>query len=104
MSWAFLMLAGCIEVLGVIMMKAYAVTAKKLYLLGVAFFFVLSLGSLSLALREIPMGMGYAIWTGIGTAGGVLVGIIFYKESRNFWKLFFITLIVACSVGLKLVS
>lgn len=38
MSWAFLMLAGCIEVLGVIMMKAYAVTAKKLYLLGVAFF------------------------------------------------------------------
>ncbi|WP_299546407.1 multidrug efflux SMR transporter [uncultured Helicobacter sp.] len=104
MSWAFLMLAGCMEVLGVIMMKVYAVTSKKLYLLGVAFFFMLSLLSLSLALREIPMGMGYAIWTGIGTAGGVLVGIFFYKESRNVWKLFFITLIVACSVGLKLIS
>lgn len=104
MSWVFLMLAGGMEVLGVIMMKSYATTSKKLYLLGVALFFILSLGSLSLALREIPMGMGYAIWTGIGTAGGVLVGILFYKESRNFWKLFFIALIVACSVGLKLLS
>ncbi|TLD82909.1 multidrug efflux SMR transporter [Helicobacter sp. MIT 11-5569] len=104
MSWIFLLLAGAMEIFGVIMMKTYAITAKKIYLLGVAFFFVLSLGSLSLALQEIPMGMGYAIWTGIGTAGGVLVGIFFYKESRNFWKLFFIALIIVCSAGLKLVS
>ncbi|MDD6055209.1 MAG: SMR family transporter, partial [Helicobacteraceae bacterium] len=52
----------------------------------------------------IPMGLGYAVWTGIGTAGGVMVGILFFKESSSFWKLFFISLIVLCSVGLKLVG
>lgn len=104
MHWAFLILAGIMEIFGVMMMKSYAQTNQMRYLVGIAILFILSLSSLTLALEEIPMGLGYAIWTGIGTAGGVGVGILFYGESRSFWKLVFIALIVACSVGLKLVS
>ena len=50
-------------------MKKFALSNQKIYLLGIAALFVLSLSLLSLALREIPMGIGYAVWTGIGTAG-----------------------------------
>lgn len=103
MHWIFLLFAGCMEIFGVMMMKSYALYSKKIYLLGIGVFFVLSLSFLSFALQAIPMGVGYAIWTGIGTAGGVLVGILLYKESHTFWKLFFITLIVCCSIGLKVV-
>ena len=104
MSWAFLVFAGVVEIFGVLAMKYFAITPKKRYLALIFVAFVLSLGSLSIALREIPVGLGYAVWTGIGTAGGVMVGILFFKESSSFWKLFFISLIVLCSVGLKLVG
>lgn len=104
MSWIFLILAGFMEILGVIVLKAYALSHKKIHLLGIAVFFIISLSFLGIALRELPAGLAYAIWTGIGTAGGVLAGIIFYGESKNPLKLFFITLILVCSVGLKFVS
>ena len=101
MSWIYLILAGIMEIFGVICMKKFALSNQKSSLLGIAALFVLSLSLLSLALREIPMGIGYAVWTGIGTAGGVLVGIFIYKESKSFWKLFFVASIVVCSIGLK---
>ncbi|WP_301095749.1 SMR family transporter, partial [Helicobacter japonicus] len=46
----------------------------------------------------------YAIWTGIGAGGGVLVGVVFFKESKNIKKLFFITLIIASVIGLKAIG
>ena len=101
MNWVFLMIAGLMEIFGVVCMKKFALSAQKIYLLGIIVFFVLSLGLLSLALREIPMGTAYAIWTGIGTAGGVLAGIFIYNESISFWKLFFVASVIVCSIGLK---
>ena len=55
-------------------------------------------------MREISMATAYAIWTGIGAAGGVIVGVIFFKENKSLSKLFFLGLILASSVGLKFIS
>ena len=101
MSWAYLLLAGLMEIFGVIAMKRYAMSGKNIYILCIATLFVLSLSLLSLAMREIAMGVAYAIWTGIGACGGVVVGIVFFKESKSFDKLLLIGVIIACSVGLK---
>lgn len=101
MGWGFLLLAGAMEVFGVIAMKHYAMSGKNTYVLLIALLFMLSLSFLSLAMREIAMGVAYAIWTGIGACGGVMVGIVFFKESKNFDKLLLIGVIIACSMGLK---
>ncbi len=57
-----------------------------------------------MAMQGIAMATAYAIWTGIGAAGGVLVGVVFFKESKNAKKLFFIALIIISVVGLKALS
>ena len=52
-------------------------------------------------MRDIPMGTAYAIWTGLGAAGAVLIGVLFFKESAGWKRLGFLTLIIAGAVGLK---
>lgn len=101
MSWTYLLLAGLMEIFGVIAMKRYAMSGKNLYILLIAALFVLSLSLLSLSMRDIAMGVAYAIWTGIGAGGGVVVGILFFNESKSFDKLLLIAIVIACSVGLK---
>jgi len=59
---------------------------------------------LALALKQIPLGTGYAVWTGIGAVGTAIVGIVAFHESRDLMRLLFIGLIVAGIVGLKIVS
>ena len=59
---------------------------------------------LSKATQTIPMGTAYPIWTGIGAAGAVLVGIFLFKEPVTFWRLFFLTTLISSVVGLKLLS
>jgi len=54
--------------------------------------------------QVLPIGTAYAVWTGIGAVGTVLVGIIFFREPATFWRLFFITTLIASIVGLKFVS
>lgn len=104
MSWFFLFLAGCMEIFGAVAMKKLVLTRRKIYLLVILVQFSLSFGFLSLAMREISMATAYAIWTGIGAAGGVIVGVIFFKENKSLSKLFFLGLILASSVGLKFIS
>lgn len=102
LHWSCLLLAGCMEIAGVFMMKNFALTKKKIYLLAIGSLFIISFGLLSTAMQGISMGVAYAIWTGIGAGGGVLVGILFFKEQSSFAKLFFIALIIFSSIGLKL--
>lgn len=104
MSWVYLFIAGCLEVVGVIMLKKYSLSGAKIFLLGIFAQFILSFSFLSLAMQGIAMATAYAIWTGIGAAGGVAVSILFFGESKSAKKLFFITLIIASVVGLKLVG
>lgn len=59
---------------------------------------------LNKAIQTIPLGTGYAVWTGIGAVGTVLIGIFFFNEPTYFWRVFFIVLLISSIVGLKLVS
>jgi quaternary ammonium compound-resistance protein SugE len=56
------------------------------------------------ATQELPIGTAYAVWTGIGAVGTVLLGILIFKEPADFWRLFFITTLIASVIGLKIVS
>lgn len=104
MAWVYLILAGCFEVLGVIGMNR-VVKYKTLssYIVLVAGFAV-SFSLLGLAMRTLPMGLSYAVWTGIGTVGGTLVGMLIYGESKDWKRIVFIAMIVAAVVGLKLTA
>ncbi len=103
-SWLFLLLAGVLEIGGVWYMRASEGFSKwKPSLLAFAFWGG-SFLCLSLALREIPISVAYAVWTGIGATGSVILGMVFFDESKSLLKLLFVFGAVASIVGLKLVS
>lgn len=104
MSWIFLFLAGCMEIVGVFSMKKFVLSGRKIFILAILFAFMISLSFLSLAMQDISMGVAYSIWTGIGAGGGVIMGILFFKESKSFAKIFFITLIIVSAIALKALS
>ena len=64
----------------------------------------LSMFLLAKASKSIPIGTAYPVWTGIGAVGTVLVGILVFKEPTSFWRLLFITTLIASVVGLKILS
>ncbi|MGK0553830.1 DMT family transporter [Macrococcus capreoli] len=102
MYWLSLVIAGLCEVLGVVVINMYVSTNKLRYVLLLIVTFAFSLLFLSIALIDVPMSTAYAIWTGIGAVGGAIVGILFYGESTNVLRLFFMGLILASTIGLKL--
>ncbi|NQX44401.1 multidrug efflux SMR transporter [Paenibacillus tritici] len=104
MSWIFLILAGLFEVGGVIFLKHSEGFTKLKPTLIFALFLGLSFIFLSLSLREIPISIGYGIWTGIGASGSVLLGMFVFKEPKNMKKLAMVGGIIISIVGLKLVS
>ena len=59
---------------------------------------------LNKAVQTIPIGTAYAVWTGIGAAGTVIIGIVWFKEPTSFWRLFFLVTLVLSIVGLKVVT
>lgn len=102
MDWIVLVCAGLCEVGGVVGLNL-ATTRKNVgsfIVLGV--FFVLSFGLLSLAMRTLPLGVSYAVWTGIGAAGGTIIGMLFWGESRDWRRIACIVAIIAAVVGLRL--
>ncbi|WP_066188808.1 DMT family transporter [Gracilibacillus timonensis] len=104
MAWFILILAGLLETFGVDMINQLAV--KKNW--QTAVLLVLGLGSslalLSYALQFIPMGTGYAIWTGIGVVGGALTGMIFYGESKDGKRMVCIAIVLGSVIGLKMIT
>lgn len=54
--------------------------------------------------KELPIGTAYAVWTGIGAVGSVLLGILVFKEPATFWRIFFISTLIISIIGLKAVS
>ena len=104
MSWFYLALAGLLEIAWAIGLKY---TDGITRLVPTAATLVAMIGSvwlLALALRTIPVGTGYAVWTGIGAVGTAILGIILFAEPATAARLVSIGLIVAGIVGLKLVS
>jgi quaternary ammonium compound-resistance protein SugE len=68
------------------------------------FFYVMSAVLLSKAVETIPIGTAYAIWTGLGAAGTVLVGIFYFLEPYNFWRIFFLCTLIMSIAGLRYFS
>ncbi|ASB89952.1 MULTISPECIES: DMT family transporter [Bacillus] len=104
MEWIYLIAAGLLEMLGVTMMNQFHKDKRLKWIFLLIIGFAASFILLSLAMNTLPMGTAYAIWTGIGAAGGALVGILFYDEPKDAKRMFFIALILASAVGLKLIS
>lgn len=104
MAWFVLVLAGLLETFAVAMINQLSVKRNwqtvVLLILGLGS----SLAFLSYALRFIPMGTGYAIWTGISVVGGALIGMFVYGESKDWKRLVFIAMILGSAIGLKLIS
>ncbi len=101
-SWLFLLIGGVCEVGFVAMMKKSNGFKVLKYSLLTVLFMIISFYSLSHALIEIPIGIGYAVWAGIGAVGSVLVGMLFFNESKDIKKMLLITMIIIGIVGLKL--
>ena len=74
------------------------------WLVGFLLCLTLSMTLLYRASQTLPIGTAYAVWTGIGAAGTALVGIALFKEPTDFWRLFFLFLLIAAIIGLKAVS
>lgn len=104
MAWLSLIFAGLLEAFGVAMINQLQIKRNWQTIVLLLAGFCASLMLLGYSLRFLPMGTAYAIWTGIGVIGGTLIGMIFYGESRDWKRLFFIALILCAVVGLKLIS
>lgn len=104
MDWIFLILAGVFEMFGVLMINKLNKERNAAALLLLIAGFGLSFVFLTLAMKTLPMGTAYAIWTGIGASGGAILGMIYYGEPRNFLRILFIAMVLGAAVGLKLVS
>ncbi len=104
MDWLCLIVAGSFEMMGVAMinklhkdrnLKAFALMFTGF---GLSFFF------LALAMRTLPMGTAYAVWTGMGASGGAIWGILVYNEPGNLARIIAIAMVLGSAVGLKLIG
>ena len=104
MSWVYLFVAGIFEVVWAIGLK-YSDGFSRLYpsivtVVGMAISFYF----LALATKTLPIGSAYAVWTGIGAVGAVIVGILLFNEPRHFARLVFVGFILVGIIGLKITS
>ncbi|HUQ67748.1 MAG TPA: multidrug efflux SMR transporter [Flavitalea sp.] len=107
MNWIILIIAGLFEA-----GFAYCLAKTKetsgqpstLWFAGFLFCLTISMVLLYKASQTLPIGTAYAVWTGIGAVGTVLMGIIFFGESTDIWRMIFTGTLIASIIGLKFVS
>lgn len=104
MSWFILFIAGLLEVGWAVGLKYTEGFSKPLPTVLVMIAIVASMGLLGLALRDLPVGTGYAVWVGIGIVGTSILGVFLYQEAVNLPKIFFLGLLIVSIVGLKLTT
>jgi len=102
--WIYLILAGFFEIGFTTMLKLSENFSKLYPSIGFFVFSILSFWLLTKSAQTIPLGTAYAVWTGIGAIGTVLIGIFFFQESASFWRIFFLSILIMSIVGLKLVA
>jgi quaternary ammonium compound-resistance protein SugE len=110
MNWMLLIIAGLFETgFAICLGKAQETEGKEslFWWLGFVLSLVLSMFLMYKAIsgeNAIPIGTAYAVWTGIGAVGGVVAGIIIFKEPLVFWRMFFVFTLILSVIGLKAVS
>lgn len=104
MAWVSLVIASLGEIFGVMSINLYL--QKKTWAHFILIFLTFGFGFffLSRAMQEIPMSTAYAIWTGLGAAGAVLMGILFFQESADRKRILFLSFIICGAAGLKLIG
>ncbi|QIB74291.1 quaternary ammonium compound efflux SMR transporter SugE [Halogeometricum borinquense] len=101
MSWTYLLIAGVFEIgwaVGLEYTEGFTRPVPSI-LTGIAM--IISMGLLAQAVKTLPVGTAYAVWTGIGAVGTAVAGIILFGEPRNVMRLLFISFIIAGVAGLK---
>ena len=104
MNWLLLVVAGLFEIVWAIGLKHTHGFTRLWPTLGTVSAMVVSIGLLGLAMRSLPVGTAYAVWTGIGAVGTVLLGMVFFGEPATFPRLVSVGLILAVILGLKLTA
>lgn len=107
MNWIILIIAGLFEVAFAFCLgkaKESSGNAATFWYIGFGIALTVSMVLLVRATQSLPIGTAYAVWTGIGAVGTALIGIVFFKEPAEFWRLFFLFTLIGSIVGLKFVS
>ncbi|MCG9792183.1 DMT family transporter [Flavobacterium algicola] len=107
MSWILLIIGGLFEVaFASCLGKAKETTGMEstYWIIGFLASLTVSMILLYKATQVLPIGTAYAVWTGIGAVGTVLVGILVFKEPATFWRVFFLSTLIMSIIGLKAVS
>lgn len=104
MAWVALFVAGLFEVAWAVGLKQTEGFTRLVPSVWTVAAMAVSLWLLAVALRSLPLGTAYAVWTGVGTLGTAILGIVIYGESADAWRILSIALIVAGIVGLKLAA
>jgi len=107
LNWLLLIIAGLFEVAFAFCLgKAKETSGTTMWTWYGGFLLCLTLSMVLLVkvTKELPIGTAYAVWTGIGAVGSVLVGILVFKEPATFWRIFFISTLIISIIGLKVVS
>lgn len=104
MAWIYLTVAGLLEIVWAIGLKYTEGFTRPLASTVTVVAMAASMWCLALALKEIPIGTGYAVWVGIGAVGTAILGIVLFGESAAWPRLVCVALILAGIVGLKLTS
>lgn len=103
MAWIQLLFAGVLEVVWATTMKASEGFTRLWPTVITLITMIISFGLLSRAMKVLPLGTAYGVWTGIGAVGSVILGIVLYGESTAALRLFFVALIVIGIAGLRMV-
>lgn len=103
-AWVYLIIAGVLEIGFASTLKLTEGFTKVIPTAIFVFFAIFSFYFLNKAAQTIPVGTAYAIWTGIGAFGTIIVGIFFYSEPASLLRLFFLMTLIISIIGLKLVS
>ncbi|KON89576.1 ligand-binding protein SH3 [Sporosarcina globispora] len=102
MAWIYLIVAGLLEIVWVMGIKyshGFTILIPSVITVGLI---LLSFFLLSKSFHSVPLGTGYAVFTGLGTVGTVVAGMIYWGETINLWKVFFVMLMITGIIGLKI--
>lgn len=104
MGWVYLLLAGISEIFFTTALKLSENFTKLTPTVAFIISIITSFWFLTKAMETIPLGTAYAVWTGVGASGTVIMGLIFFKDPSSFWRLFFLATLIISIVGLKFAS
>jgi quaternary ammonium compound-resistance protein SugE len=104
MAWFFLVAAGLFECAWVLSLRDSLGFTKAVPTVLTAVFMLISIILLSVSMKQIPMGTAYAVWTGIGTAGVVIMGMLWFAESKDTMRILFLAMILLGVIGLRISS